>query len=111
MADENKKAWAPKVGQFCRLTEQDPKKRDVPPSVHLFLVTEVGSAVSAKTGKDGKVVTKEQEFKVSGGKTITRTIAVTEEVANYGGVIFSAQRQLTEPRRGVMADSLSPLEV
>lgn len=102
-------AWTPKIGGFVLLTEQDPKKRDVPPTVTLFLITEVGSAIAAKRDAKGQVVTESVEMKVGDSKKMV-VRAVTETVSTYGGIILSAQKQFTEPRRGVLVEALSKLE-
>ena len=38
------------------------------------------------------------------------TRLVTEDVITFGGVVLSAQKQFTEPKRNVALTSLSPLE-
>lgn len=120
MADSNptppaqaaKPAFAPKIGSFCYLTEQDPKKRDVPPSVSLFLVTAVGSASAAKRDAKGQVITKQVQMPVGPDKQMKMvTVADVETVSTYNGLSISAEKQFTEPRRGVLIDALSPLEV
>ena len=103
-------SFAPKVGTFALLTEQDPKKRDIPPTVSLFLVTAVGSASAPKKDAKGFTVTEQVEMKVgTGTKMVTR--AVVETVLTYNGVTFSAEVQFPTPRRGVLVEALTPLEV
>ncbi len=109
-ATDDSQGYAPKVGQMVLITEVDKKHADQP-VVSLFLVTAIGSNTVGKVDpKTKRAVTEEKSFPVSGGKTVTRTIAVLETVATYDGVLFSALRQLPEPRRGILAAALSPLE-
>ena len=115
MADEQKTAapgapsFDPKVGDIVKITETDKKHADQP-VVSLLLVTNVGSTTAAKIDpKTKKTVTEDKEFTTGNGKVV-RTVAVLETVETFDGILFSAQRQLPEPRRGVLIDALSPLE-
>ncbi len=101
--------WAPKVGTICYLTTKDEKKPDVPPNVEVFLITETGTSKEAKRDKRGAVITQMVSVKV-GEKTRDVPQAVTEDVITFGGVVLSAQKQFTEPKRNVALTSLSPLE-
>ncbi len=109
---EDKKAasaFDPKVGQMVQITEVD-KKHAGQEIVSVLLITAVGETTAAKIDeKTKKVVTEDKEFPTGKGK-VTRTVAVLETIKTYDGVLFSAQRQLPEPRRGVLAAVLSPLE-
>ena len=119
MADDSKQkgagasapaaSWTPKIGEHVFITETDKKHADQP-VVSLLLVTNIGSTTAAKMDAKGKVVTEDKEFPIAGGKKVTRTVAVLETVPTFDGVLFSAQRQLPEPRRGVLIGALSPLE-
>ena len=101
--------FSPKVGALVQITETDKKHADQP-VVSLLLVTAVGSTTAAKIDpKTKKTVTEDKEFTTGNGKVV-RTVAVLETVETFDGILFSAQRQLPEPRRGVLIDALSPLE-
>ncbi len=110
LKEEKKAPWAPKLGDLVKITEVDKKHADQP-VVSLLMVTAVGSTTAAKVDpKTKKTVTEEKEFPIAGGKKVTRTVAVLETISTYDGVLFTAQRQLPEPRKGVLLAALSPLE-
>ena len=94
---------------MCLLSEADPKKKDNPPSISLFLVTELGTIEAPKLDDKGKTMTEDKEFKVGSGATVIRTVAVLEKTQVFHGISFSAQKQLPEPRRGVKIAALSQL--
>lgn len=102
------KAWAPKRGETVNIAEID-KKHGGQSVISLFLITAVGDTMGPKVDKNGKTVTQEKEFPTGKGK-VTRTVAVMETIHTYDGVLFTALRQLPEPRRGVLVAALSPLE-
>ena len=103
-------AWPLKIGSMCLLSEADPKKKDNPPSISLFLVTELGTVEAPKLDEKGKTVTEDKEFKVGSGATVIRTVAVLEKTQVFHGISFSAQKQLPEPRRGIKIAALTPIQ-
>ena len=102
-------AWAPKVGGFAQFTEVDQKTKST--RVCLIVVTAIGSQTAPQLDDKGKPVLETVNLPVSGGKTVARTRNVMTTVATYDGILLDANRQLTEPRKGVLIGALSPLEV